>query len=126
MHCIPCCTEWLLGDGALTLADGVSINGSRLIIAAAKHNHDNTYICSATNIKEQIEVTANISVFCKYCQEYRFLLSVHLHTLSVFLSVCLPICQSLCLSVRLSVCLCLSASMIVFLYVCLSVWQLLT
>ena len=60
------CTVWLLGDGTSVLPDGVSVNGSSLVIATAQRIHSNTYICTSTNITGQRETSANISVFCEY------------------------------------------------------------
>ena len=57
------CTGWLLGDMTSVLPQGVSVNGSSLIIKAAQYIHSNTYICTAANITGQGEASANILVF---------------------------------------------------------------
>ena len=99
---------WLLGDGTSDLPDGVSVKGSNLIIAAAQHIHNNTYVCIVANITGQRGTAANISVFCEYlcfCLSLSvcpsICLSLHLF---VYLSVCLSVCLSICPSVHSSIC----------------------
>ena len=95
---------WLLGDRTSDLPDGVSVNGSNLIIAAAQHIHNNTYVCIVANITGQRETAANISVFCEYicfCLSLSVCPSI---CLSLHLFVYLSVCLSVCLSVHLSVC----------------------
>ena len=56
---------WLLSDRSSVLPDGVSVSGSRLIVASTQRFHSNTYLCAVSNIEGRDEADAAISVLCE-------------------------------------------------------------
>ena len=62
---------WSMGDGRV-LPEGVSLNGTDLIIPSVLSTHRGTYVCSVTSFAGTQSGSAVLTVFCKSFYNFPF------------------------------------------------------